>query len=274
MRSKIFTSKMWTRTIACVFLLFSSLSVLAFTFMFVNSIISYPEFDLEYNDLIYEELTVERYEKIRIRTGNVGHGYKYIVYFEEYDKPFNISKIADKRLNKTHFECLTNGKKLKVYYKEISSTKYDYELCEIIHGSTVLLSLDDYVKTNQDNQMAGMFVYPILAIFGIVATCCMYYLAFAPEKPYKSKEQIGKKKIEYTVDSNTICVHSSIRVCHLVINDKVVDQRWGVFATNFLLQGKINIDGKKVAVEARKGYVNIRLYYDGNLVATKFVGLG
>ena len=274
MRSKIFTSKMWLRTMSCVFILFSFLSVLAFTFMFVNSIISYPEFDLEYNDLIYEELTVERYEKIRIRTGKVGHGYRYIVYFEEYDKPFNISNIADRRLNTTHFECLTNGEKLKVYYKESSSTKYDYELCEIIHGSTVLLSLDDYVKTNQDNQMAGMFVWPILAICGIVATCYMYYLAFAPEKLYKSKEQIGKKKIEYTVDGNTICVYSSIRVCHLVINDKVVDQRWGVFATNFLLQGKINIDGKKVAVEARKGYVNIRLYYDGNLVATKFVGLG
>lgn len=154
----------------CLIVVFLSISGL-FIFLFVNCISLYSKFDIEYSDLICEELTFSKYEKL--------DGYKtdkkYIVYFEEYEKPFEISTISDIKLDKYALAGLTKGESIKVYYKEAFSKKYDYEICEFSHNSVVLLSLSDYVETNQNNQVAGMIVNPIIAIMGLVLVGLFVY---------------------------------------------------------------------------------------------------
>ncbi len=222
---------------------------------------------------MYEELTFRKYEKL--------DGYKtdkkYIVYFEEYEKPFEISTISDKKLDKTSLGNLTKGESIKVYYKDTSSKnkKYDYVICEFSHDSAVLLSLSDYVETNQNNQIAGMIVCPIMVIVGL------FLVGFFVKKVdsymklcSNSMEDLGKIKMEYVAQGNVIRIYNSANVCSLVINDKVVDQYWGAVALTFCLSGSIKIEGEKIPVEARMGYLNMRLYVDGNLVGKVFMGLG
>lgn len=63
-------------------------------------------------------------------------------------------------------------------------------------------------------------------------------------------------------------------MCSLVINDKVIDQFFGLVASTFTLKGKIEENGKVILIEAKMGYANMKLYYDGKLVKKIFMGLG
>lgn len=252
---------------------FSCISAM-FLFLFFNSISLYSKFDIEYNELIYEELTFSKYEKL--------NGYKnhktYIVYFEEYEKPFQISNISDKKLDKTSLENLIKGESIKVFYKEASSKKYDYEICEFSFDDIVLLSLSDYVETNQKNQILGMIVCPILVIMGLFLDCIFIYLFkvsnSSDEISKKSEKKLGKIKIEYVDGENIIRIYNSPNVCSLVINGKVVDQQFGVVASLFRLNGNMKKEGKTIPVEARMGYLNIRLYVDGKCIGKAFMGFG
>ena len=84
-----------------------------FVFLFFNSISLYSDFDLDYSELMSDELTFNKYEKI--------NGYKsdktYIVFFNQFEKPFEISTISDKRLDKDYLDKLTKGEIIKVYYR-------------------------------------------------------------------------------------------------------------------------------------------------------------
>ena len=42
-----------------------------------------------------------------------------------------------------------------------------YEICEMKADAGEILNLSDYVAENQNNQMVGMFVVPILGLLGI-----------------------------------------------------------------------------------------------------------
>lgn len=252
---------------------FSCISAM-FLFLFFNSISLYSKFDIEYRELIYEELTFRKYEKL--------NGYKtdkkYIVYFEEYEKPFEISTISDKKLDKTLLANLITGESIKVFYKENSSKKYDYEICEFSHNDVVLLSLSDYVETNQKNQIVGMIVCPILVIMGLFLDCVFIYLFkvsnSSDEISKKSKEKLGKIKIEHVDGENVIRIYNSPNVCSLVVNGKVVDQQFGVVASLFCLNGSMKKEGEIIPVEARMGYFNIRLYVDGKCIGKAFMGFG
>ncbi|MBE5746014.1 MAG: hypothetical protein E7359_01865 [Clostridiales bacterium] len=85
---------------------------------------------------------------------------------------------------------------------------------------------------------------------------------------------LGKLKIQYTENENIIQIFNSPNVCSLVINGKVVDQYSGLIATRFCLKGEINTSDKKIIVEAKMGFFNMRLFCNGCLVAKKFMGLG
>lgn len=245
-----------------------------FVFLFFNSISLYSIFDLNYGDLMSDELTFNGYEKL--------NGYKtdkkYIVYFSEFEKPFEISTISDKRLDKDYLNSLAKGEVLKVCYRQSSSKKYDYVICEFSHNSTVLLSLSDYVETNQNNQIAGMIVYPIMFLMALflICGCCLSlkHSSTLKSKKENSKTDLGKVIIEYTVNDSTIRVCNSVSVCSLVINDKVVDRYLGTIAFPFNLSGKLNIEGKTVLVEAKMGHFYMRLYIDGKRVGKAFMGLG
>ena len=85
---------------------------------------------------------------------------------------------------------------------------------------------------------------------------------------------LGKIRIEYKENDNVVQIYNSPQACSLVINGKVVDQYLGLVATRFCLKGEINTNNEMITVEAKMGYFNMRLYYNGRLVAKKFMGLG
>ena len=85
---------------------------------------------------------------------------------------------------------------------------------------------------------------------------------------------LGRIRIEYKENDNIIQIYNSPQACSLVINNKVVDQYLGLVATRFCLKGEINTNNELITVEAKMGFFNMRLYYNGRLVAKKFMGLG
>lgn len=73
-----------------------SLSFVLFSWLFIHCINLYNSFDVQYNELVSEELTFDRYETIpMIKSGDL-----YEIYFEEYDHPFEVSSITQKKLIK------------------------------------------------------------------------------------------------------------------------------------------------------------------------------
>ena len=87
-------------------------------------------------------------------------------------------------------------------------------------------------------------------------------------------EDIGIVRMEYKQDNNVIKLWNSPKVCSLMINGKIVDQYRAVVATRFVLKGEINVDDKTITVEAKMGFFFMRIYYDGKMVAKKFMGFG
>ena len=87
-------------------------------------------------------------------------------------------------------------------------------------------------------------------------------------------EDIGVVRMEYKQDNNVIKLWNSPKLCSLMINGKIVDQYRAVVATRFVLKGEINVDDKTITVEAKMGFLFMRIYYDGKMVAKKFMGLG
>ena len=67
-------------------------------------------------------------------------------------------------------------------------------------------------------------------------------------------------------------VYNSPNICTLVINGKAVDCYVGLVSTSFCLTGKVKTFEKDVLVEAKMGYLYMKLYCDGNLVAKVFMG--
>ncbi len=248
-----------------IFTVVSLLSTILFVFLFVNCIVCYSVFDVEYEDLKYSELTFVRFEKIKRYKG----GLIYEIYFEEYTQPFEISNITQGRLDKKALETVKEDEKIKVYYKESSSKNYEYVICEMKSNSKVLLSLEDYREVNQNNQTIGMILCPILIVMGL-------FLVWTFSRVLRPaiKDGLGKIKIEYQAGENVIRVFKSPSRCSLVINDRLVHQYVGYWGDRFSLTGRLNVNGKNIRVEARMGYFNMRLYYDGQLVAKKFMGFG
>lgn len=134
-----------------------------FSWLFYNCLNFYHSFDVQYDELICEELTFDKYEIIvRIKSGDL-----YEIYFEEYDEPFEVSNITQNKLDKKVLKSLEQSTIINVYYRETDSRKYNYEICEMKVNSVEILRLTDYVKVNQNNQILGMIVCPILAISGV-----------------------------------------------------------------------------------------------------------
>ena len=169
-----------------------------FAFSFFDSTSLYPEYDIDYSELMCEELTFSRYEKMSIRGSD-----PYAVYFEEFEKPFEISSITAKKLDRTSLESLTKGESIKVYYRETSSGEYDYEICEFGHGSATLLSLSDYIEANQNNQIAGIVFLPMLII---ITFLLVYQIIISRHRRIKCDDNFEsasrKKKTKYKAQGN------------------------------------------------------------------------
>ena len=138
-----------------------------FLFLFFNCIRLYQKFDsITYDDLYHEEVTFDRFEKISKGKG----GSVYEIHVREYEKPFQVSNISSKKLNKTTLKELKENEKLQIYFSESSHRDYDYVLCEVSRDTDVLLSLSDYIKTNRNNQLLGMIISPIFVLLCVIAS--------------------------------------------------------------------------------------------------------
>ncbi|MBQ7328717.1 MAG: hypothetical protein IJX01_02275 [Oscillospiraceae bacterium] len=129
------------------------LLMVLFAFLLINSIIGYSQYDIAYSDLIYQELTFERYE--RIPQGK--SGYAYDIYFKEYEAPFRIHSFVRKKVDKVALSQLDGAPKIQVYLHQLSDKNGDYfQLCEMRYNNTSILSMSDYVKANQNNLLLGV----------------------------------------------------------------------------------------------------------------------
>ena len=128
------------------------------------------------------------------------------------------------------------------------------------YGSINLLLLSDFVKVNQNNQVIGMIICPIMVL------CCVFLLVVF----IKRTKNI---EIPYIDKGNTVQIYNSPELCSLVINGKIVDFYYGLVACNFTLRYKIEDEyGKVTLVEARMGSLYMKLFVDGKLVGKKFMG--
>ena len=124
---------------------------------------------MEYDDLKCEELKFEKYVKINGVKSNI----TYELHFQEYEKAFKIWTIPQKGLDKNLLAAVNRKETLLVYYRQVSSNKYDYEICELRHGNKTLLSFDDYKRLNQNNQLIGIVACPLF-IIGLIYCACTF----------------------------------------------------------------------------------------------------
>ncbi len=170
--------------ISLVLLLFG-----VFVFLFVNCVISYNGYDLDYDDLKYEQPTFKSYINI-----DAGRSYWYEIYFEEYEKPFQIDSISQKAVDKESLKEMNPGDVVKVYYRDNSSKKYDFEICEMQSGSALIFSLSDYIKYNKNNQILGMILCAVFAL-GVLFCAWTYPRSIKqPTTKKKSKKRSKKSK--------------------------------------------------------------------------------
>jgi len=237
-------------------------------FMFFNCVTAYSEFDVSYSDFMYEELTFDSYKKYKVSRSRFTNDTIYEIKFEEYEKPFVVNDIAERRLDKVSLEKLESGESLKVYYNKTQYRDYEHEICVISSDSVTLLSLSDYIEAQNNNLILGMIVWPVFLLL------CLYVLwsfvrKYIPAKK-KYKTTSGNIKVAYTLNGDIIRVYKSPKGYSLVINEKIADRCFDDSANNFSLYGKVRFYGNDIPVEAVISRFNTRLYCDGKLVSKKF----
>ena len=239
-----------------------------FTFLFINCINLYSEYDIEKTDVKYEVLTFEKYEYVKKYKRN---NY-YEIYFTEYDKPFIIDGIVKNKVDKDRLDELKSGQACFVYFDETSNRNFDYEICELHFGNKSVLSFEDYVDENRNNQLLGICFTPVLIILcGFLIVLAIRI--FIGTNPKKKKER-GRLKLKYKYKGHLIEIYNSTTVCSLVIDGKVVDEYLGVVGYEFILFGEVDVMYEKVLIEAKMGYLFIRLYINDKEVKKAFMGLG
>lgn len=239
-----------------------------FTFLFINCINLYSEYDIEKTDVKYEVLTFEKYEYVKKYKRN---NY-YEIYFTEYDKPFIIDGIVKNKVDKDRLDELKLGQACFVYFDETSNRNFDYEICELHFGNKSVLSFEDYVDENRNNQLLGICFTPVLIILcGFLIVLAIRI--FIGTNPKKKKER-GRLKLKYKYKGHLIEIYNSTNVCSLVIDGKVVDEYLGVVGYEFTLFGEVDVMYEKVLIEAKMGYLFIRLYINDQEVKKAFMGLG
>lgn len=258
-----------SRNFVIAIILFWLACAIACVFFFFGCIERYSQFDLDYGELKYEKLTFVNYEKIKMGRGGIG----YEIYFKEYEMPFLINNLTSKMVDEKALGNLSTNSIVDVYFWESSNRNYRHDLCQLQSQNNIPLSLADYIDVNQNNQMIGMIICPIMA----GAALFMVWLFMRAWLPRKANNGLGKLRMECWIHGNAIRIYHSIHVCSLVINDKIFDQHPGVFATHFCLKGMVKSHGGiggVVRVEAKMGAFYMCLYCNGKLVAKKFLAFG
>ena len=239
-----------------------------FTFLLINCINLYSEYDIEKTDVHYEVLTFEKYDYVkRYRTNDY-----YEIYFTEYEKPFIIDGIVKNKVDKDRLDELKSGQACFVYFDETSNRNFDYEICELHFGNKSVLSFDDYVDENRSNQLLGICFMPFLLLLCVflIFLAIKIFIGTSPSRQHAR----GRLKLQYNYKGHLIQIYNSTTVCSLVIDGKVVDEYLGVVGYEFTLFGEVDVMYEKVLIEAKMGYLFIRLYINEVEVKKAFMGLG
>ena len=87
---------------------------------------------------------------------------------------------------------------------------------------------------------------------------------------------LGRLRIDVIYEGNKIQIFNSLKVCSLVINDRVADTFIGLYAGEFQLRGKIQTnDGEKeILAEMSLFTAVMHVFCDGTLVAKKWMPFG
>ncbi len=257
------------KRIGMIFVLLVLLLFLAFfVFLFINNIYYHSYFkELEISDVMYEELTFEKYEKIR---GRRHRSPRYEIYFYEYDEPFEITGIVINKFDEEALNLLVRKQKIQVYYED------DYDICQMKCGSITLLSFSDYKEKNVENQIIGMIISSIFMLIFIFLMSLFIYWDYNEEKQIKRikngdyKSELGKVKLECKIEDNIIQVYNFFEKWSLVINGNIVYKDIRIMKSKFCLKGRITINGKNKLVEAMMQSFILKLSFDGKVIKRKF----
>ena len=257
------------KRIGMIFILLVLLLFLAFfVFLFINNIYYHSYFkELECSDVMYEELTFEKYEKIR---GRRHRSPRYEIFFYEYDEPFEITGIVINKFDEEALNLLVRKQKIQVYYED------DYDICQMKCGSITLLSFSDYKEKNVENQIIGMIISSIFMFIFICFVSLFIYWAYNEDNETKCikngnyKSELGKVKLECKIEDNIIQVYNFFEKWSLVINGNIVYKDIRIMKSKFCLKGRIKINGKNKLVEAMMKSFILTLSFDGKVIKKKF----
>lgn len=245
--------------IIAIFLVYTGI-IAVFLFGCIRNYSKYDEDNLSF---IHEELTFEKFDELHGRSG-----WYLVLHFKEYEESVRIFSVTSKAVNKANLRSLSENDILDVTFCK----EFD-EICEISCNGVMILSLSDYVKTNQNNQIMGI----ICCIGGFLCGLFLAWAVIGMIEPITINGGLGKIRIEYIVKGNVIRIYHSRHVCSLVINDQIFDQHHGVYGSYYCLKGIIGMmkaGGKTIRVEAKMGVLHMRLYCNGKLVVQKFMPFG
>ena len=140
-------------------LIFLSLCLLPFGYVFIKSARDYKYFSASYNELQYEQLTFKSYRKIvkNLRNNTV----IYEIHVAEYNEPFCIGVITQKELDQVALRELIIGDTIEIYYQSSNTLHYDFEIFEMKDNDNVILALSDCQLVNKSNQKAGLIASSI-----------------------------------------------------------------------------------------------------------------
>ena len=238
-------------------------------FMIVFGVIGfYKNADLSYDDVTYQKLHLKDYQRVRAYKGTDF----YELYFIELDGTFRLEGygISSKQLH-TYVQSLYYNTEVELYYKARSSQSDYYYIYQITYNSTTLFTLDDFA--NDQVVSNALFVG-----FGIVMGAVSVLIVLSIIRAFKEENSgaLGKLKIVYQVNENQIRVYSAVNSCTLIVNGKIKyiyrnirGNSMSKKYTTTVLDGEKSIDVKFVV-----GNIFAKLYYDGNLVAKKFIAFG
>ncbi len=153
-------------------------------FLMSNCIKLIDYYQINYEELYYEEYTLIEYKEYH----QPKSGSCFELYVKETNEVFYISSITQKKINYDLFAELKEGSKLKVYYRDSNSKKYTFDICDLSLGNNTILSLNDYIITNTNNQKIGICccILGIIDLLFLASVSFWFYIKL-PKQAYIEK---------------------------------------------------------------------------------------
>lgn len=147
-------------------LIFLSLCLLPFGYVFIKSARDYKYFSASYNELQYEQLTFKSYRKIVKHLRN--NTAIYEIHVAEYNEPFCIGVITQKELDLVALRELVIGDTIELYYQSSNTNRYTFEILEMKGNDNIILALSDCQEINKDSQKSSILISSIYILLYLI----------------------------------------------------------------------------------------------------------